>query len=1572
MNKINLRVFAVTLLSVLLLNVADVFAGTAYSDGRAYLRQGSPQNAGKVYVSTSSSTPAASSYKVCNTVQTSETTTPSASAQVKGEKTKTTYHFWAVANAGYIFTGWYDSNGNLLGSGAAHVSGEVASGQAGGSDSHAYLDYHASFIKQIQMSFITPTNGSYTITHCGTEVTPAYSSFTTEGKVVLTALPADGYKLRGWYKTTNGGVTKTYIAFGTTYEPNFTSNVTIGADFVPDDGKANFWNKNSGKIYDNLNTANSEASSGQVIVAVNDGVLGEGTYTIKAGVTLLIPYGETYDLMTTPKVNHMASGTSSLFLFRKLTLAPGAVINCSGNICVGGQMASVNGGKASSYPMGGCGMLDLSRGGTINLKSGSVLYAWGFVKGQDMEQGNNTEASGVGKIVAESGATVWEDFQVGEWRGGTASQTIYNNKSSWKFFPFQSYTIQNIEAPVEYQTGSKLKCYWAIFGNGQTFTVPFTAVGASADKPLFVLGTGGTMKKWYDPTTDRVCYELGGGASIDAISLSVMGQSVSSSDYYLPIPANMHIALRSGCTLDLTKAMTMHAGSVVEVKSGATLNINARVHMFDQEDWGTYCMYAYYYRTYRNLTSHYNRGEGTSKATLEDATLIVDGTVNVGNQMLYATAHGANICGNGGGTLKYGTLAGNQTMTQCTTLSDANSVNIRSANLHNDNDSYTKGIASTTFKNVNGRWFTNAKATEKANHTYDFTYIQSGDVYGTGGKNVTVSACYSKDKTGLVLQDKWANIKKDVCDNWWVGIDDSHLYNWSLNSAWHQYIKAGSSSSGEDEGAVITDIYAGSDGKMLYKTECDIVNAGAIDGNCLYPSDKALVNGSLITVAPNASPDHGYHKSDAATTYYLCFEGCVWHPATQNAENRYTVDGHVYIWYDDDDGVDDGGWLAVQKDATVNLYYSLSATNVKIYYEYVNHAWVLATPVAEVVTSAGPEQVYSLATAVSKAAAGGTNVTIRLLKNLSGTISYTGANNCGLDLNGYTLSSSTNNMITVNNASANFIIKDQSAAGTGKVRLSFSANNDRRRAIYVQNGHCILNSGTVEVVNTLKYDATNETTKANTNKTYATGVYVASGKRFTMNGGVLNVTSDYNPYGINSDATAASKSVTTINGGIINVVSEVRDSPYAIFGPGTINMNGGTVNSTAVKSTTAMGIYVYGSGTNVGTLNMTGGTINASSTKSTTAIGIYVSRGVAYDTNEPRTQTAEYPCIANISGGTINATTDATTGSTTTEAVRSYGTTTITGGRFVSKPRTTTAYGVRIYTGTTTISGSAEFDVQATSTAYGISVGNEQPTNAGVVYNTGTAIVNGGTFTVKTTSGADAYGMYVGANSRAVTTTHATNTSYYAGNYANAGTATLNDGEFVVTSATTNGYAIFVKAAVTQSGASGYASATATPKCTVNGGKYKITSTNGSAAYINNTAATLANFSMAGGYFNIAPNGTTNIAAGKSVKDVSSTKEQAIYDAGYVKKIAGDEFKVTWMNHKGDVVGTSMVESGKVPVWTGGEVNCSDASATRVHDGWSTAAWNGGTSYVFPTALPAIGASDVTYFAHYKTNFMPM
>lgn len=1474
-------------IAMIFLGINDVFAGTAYSDGRAYLRQGSPTNAGKVYVSTSSSTPAASAYKVCNTVQASESTTPSASAQVSGEKTKTTYHFWAVANAGYKFTGWYSSTGVLQGSGAEHISAAVTSGTAGSSDTHAYLDMHASFIKIIQMGFVVPTNGSFDITHAGAAVSN-YASITVDGKVVLTAHPADGYKLRGWYTTTNGGATKNYFAFGNTCEPNFTSNVTIGAEFVPDDGKATFWIKGTNKIYDNLNTANTNAASGNIIVVVSDGVVDAGTYSIKAGVTLLIPYDETYNLMTVPKVQHYGSAGAApaLSAFRKLTLASGAVINVSGNICIGGQQTAVNGGNPTSQICGAAGVLDLSRGGTINLQNGSNLYAWGFVKGQDMDQGNNTDASGVGVINAASGSIVWEDFQCGEWRGGTASSTIYSNKGSWRFFPFQSYTIQNVEVPVNYAYNSKLQCHWAIFGNGSTFTVTFPLIAKNTDSSLFKLASGGTLRKWYDPTTDRVCYELGGAATVDALNLNVLGESVSSADYNLPIPANMHIALKSGTTLTISKPMTMHAGSVVEIKSGATLKLNSNVYLYDKDDWDTYCMYAYYYRTYNNLTSHYNRGTGTTKDILEDATVIVDGTLDLtGSGRLYSTAHGSNVMGHGGGTLKYGALPSNTSMTQCKVLSDNVSVAIRSVNMCNDNGSYTKGNGSTTFKNINGRWFTNAASTIKANKTYDFTYIKSGDVYGTAGTNTTVSAIYSKDKTGLELRDKWVNVKADACDNWWAGIDDTYLYNYTMSSAWHQFIPTSTVIGSGDEAQTV---YSGSNNKLYTKKDCDIAEFGGIDANCLYTIDgvkKALVGGTFVQIEKNTA-DEAYHKVGATTTYYISFDGCNWHPATKVAgkEKAYTVDGTIYIWYG-------GDWLAVQNDATVGLYYSLSATNVKIYYDYVGSAWALATPVAEVVTSAGTEQVYALETAKTKAKAGGTNVTIRLLKDLTITSAFTydGTNNCGLDLNGHTLTGTVTSMITINNASATFIIKDQSGAGTGKILSKFSRSDNKVYGLNVTKGHLILNSGTVHVENTHASQG-------------ACGVIIKTGHKFTINGGKLEVVAKGESWGVNTESTTTS--VVNINGGTIEAKSTLttgttgRGASGIHSLGGTINVNGGTLTATA--DTLAYGIRLNKNST----LTVSNGNISSSATDN--------ARGIFIETTGS---------IVNINGGNITA---KATGTTTAVGVDSKGQTDINGGT-IEANAPNKAYGViNRYKMVVNTTGT----ISATSTtryAYGLYY-----TTAG-----STLEVKGGT--INATTARDAYGLY-----------------------GNNGTSTINGGEFIVKATGTSRIAYGIYLVATN------------PKCTVNGGKFKVTAPTATNAHINTIAdgGATTQLSLAGGYYSKEPNASadlgsgTCIAAGKTVKDLDATVEASLISAGYTKKIAGVEYTVTWKNFTGSTtLKTEKVESGKVPVWTGERPDYKDATSEREWIGWATDTWNRGTQYVNGTPLPAIAASDVTYYA---------
>ena len=1486
-----------TLVGVLCFSIGEAYAmGSVYSDGRAFLRPGCPSGAGKVYVGKTSSdqtmaTPASSNFKDCNS-----STSPAMTQQVKGTETKTWYHFFAEAKTGYKFTGWYnpdDQKLTMTDASRNYYKSVIQSGtMALSGDLHAYLDCYAGFVKCIQMSFVRPQNGEFTVVNNGATVS-GYASFTVDGIVTLTALPADGYKLRGWYTTTDGGVTKNYVAFGQTYEPkSFTSNVTIGAEFVPDDGKATFWIKGTNQLYDNLGDANTAAasSSSKTIVVVSDGVVGAGSYEISSGVTLLIPFKDTYDIMKAPRQIRVANSSATYMkttTFRKLGIADGATINCYGAICICGTLASVGGNNYSSFPTGTVGLLDMSKGGTINMKSGSNLYAWGYVKGQDMDQGNNT--SGCGQIKAESGSHIWEFFQVGDWRGGGDCMTIYNNASTWKYFPFQAWTMQNIEVPVTYNYGAQGHGYWSIFGNGEINTINFVAISNTGGAGVFQIASGGTVKKWYDPTTDRVCVELRGGSKMDAITLNVLGETVSTKDYNLPLPANIHLILANGASSAIQKPVVAHAGSVIEVQAGATLTLSSSLYLFDEEDWDAYCMNKYY-AVYNSPSIHYDRGNGSSKTNLEAATIIADGAVSVtGN--LYATAHGANIMGHNAGTVQYTKLPSNTTMTQCKERVKNVSVAVRSANLHNENDSYTKASVA-TFTNVNGRWFLNAKSTPKSNKTYDFTYIKSGDVYGTGGTNATVSACYSKDMTGLELRDKWVNVKGPDCGDWWEGIDDGHKYNYFEENAWHQFIKT-SMTIGEEAEAM--DVYSGTNGKLIVANfeECDMADFADIDGNCEYTIDgvkKVLVGNNFISVTKN-SEDEAYHKSDAATTYYICFTGCVWKPATKVAgkEKAYTVESIPYIWYN-------GAWLAVTWDSSVSLYYSLDASGVKIYYEYVSGAWVLATPVAEVVTAAGSEMVYSMANAITKAKAGGTNVTIRLLKNLNmgtTTFSYNGQNNCGLDLNGFTLTISASSPIYVNHANAKVIIKDQSAAGTGKIMTKYNRTDGMIYGINVKLGCCVLNSGTVHIENT------------NTANSYgACGATMSEGQSLIINGGTLEAVSNFETRGIAHGVNTH----VTINGGTVTATTSATvQCPYGIYSSGgTIDMNGGLVlGERTVDTGETNKKYAYGILLANGTcqLNMTGGEVKAKAPNRTYAIQV-------------GTSASHTSATAVLTGGTATAETSSTHSAL---AVYTFGTTTLNGVTVKALTKSTSSYGVKVSAGTTTCNAGTKIESKATNTAYGFYV------------NGGTLNVKGGTIEATTTASNKAYGIY------ALTT----------------GVVTTEGGEFKVTTKTTDAYAA-------------YMTTDATGSCTLGGGKYMIKTSDGSStanAYVNNTDAPTGKLVLAGGYYNLTPS-NTYVQAGKTVKDLDATVEAALIAEGYIKKIAGQEYTVTWKNYDSSVLSTEKVESGKKPAWTAANPTYSTATTTWEFDGWCTAANNSGTYY--SGDLPAVGATNVTYFAHYK------
>lgn len=890
-------------------------------------------------------------------------------------------------------------------------------------------------------------------------------------------IPASGYMFRGW--KVNGELvsckaTCTVIpASGATVEPVFVpaEEAVYGID------DARF-----ADLDEALSTAGSIAASNPVVVLLKDVTLSEpATHTIPAGVTLLVPYKADFkELQSIPEIT---TTDEVLSAYRTLTLKEGANIVCNGTICVSGKIKATGGGYKSAYTTGECGVINMANGGHIELNNGAQLYCWGYIKGQDMDQGNNTQ--GTGTVTVNSGAIVHENFELGDWRGGTASSNIYNYKDSRHLFPFQSYALQNVEIPTTYKFGSKLETFMAV--NTGFGSVPFAVSMIGSENTLFLLkDAGSVIRKWYDPTSDLTCYELSGTAQLDQLvmNLPFVGDFESGA-CNLPISNSMHIILKDDLTL--SKRLMQQAGSIIEIKSTATINLENELYMYDKDEWGLY-IHNYYFRSFNNLTSHKDRGAENSKAGLDDAKLIVDGILNVQNGgKLYTTAGGANVMGNGGGEIHFTqALPAADVLWAVTVKSGKPYIEwennpVAAANLCNEDGSYTRSIGQANFYNVHGRWFHEEDKDPLADHTYAFTYMIDDDPQN----DPVVSAVYSHDKTGLEERMKWFNVAEDEtpCANWWTGTNPAAYYNFTMLGEWHQFIAT------ETE-----NVYSGSNNVLYRKAGCVWTEDGYIDENCLYTINDekmALVDGAFIPLTPNGG-DPAYHATANASQYYICFKGCNWHPATKYAgeSKAYTINPETgvylhYIWFEDD-------WLNVLRDGAF-FYTEDEQTNVRTYYEYLNGDWMVATPYVSVTDAAETRTFYVIKEAFNVAQIK-KNATITLLRDLPNVpekLTYETQNTtCTLDLNGHLLGGNLANLITVNAPGATFTITDNSDLKNGKI-----SSGTASKAVYVQKGALVVANGTIESTGTYAIEGA-----ATTTITINGGYFAANTKCVNVNG----------------------------------------------------------------------------------------------------------------------------------------------------------------------------------------------------------------------------------------------------------------------------------------------------------------------------------------------------------------------------------------------------------------------------------------------------------------------------------------
>lgn len=516
-------------------------------------------------------------------------------------------------------------------------------------------------------TFVPAENGTYTVD--GKRITEKYSntqSSMTAYQVVAT--PNKEYQFLGWYNLTTGKC----IATAASTALNIESDCTITAKFA---SKAAALFETGGQRFADLNEAVAYAqANGQskITLATNGSI--SGTYTIPSGVTLLIPFDDAGTLYTTtPAFTTTAEAPKA---YKTLTMAAGSSITVNGGaISVGGKHFTSS-GRECCKPTGAYGLIKMQEGSHITLNNRANLYAWGYITGD-------------GSITANSGANVYEYYQVTDWRGGSKTGDMANNKQ--KVFPFTQYYVQNIEAALTLNAGANEYTYISVTAKlvgTKSATIPFVGLNG-----LFKLGADGQFTKRYIPAQDRMVFTISGEASLKSIAMTVADVTVDSKDYVLPINNNVDIVITSGTTT-IEKDAALLPGVTVLIAKDAELKVasTASLYVYDDAEWSP--DYVWGSKSFGSSgicpVSYSPSGKGSRE--IADAKVDVNGVLTVAGAV-YTTATGANITSSEK-TGKYAQVGTPGTSNKTYQFNQESNkyigVDITPAKLHNANNTYTE------------------------------------------------------------------------------------------------------------------------------------------------------------------------------------------------------------------------------------------------------------------------------------------------------------------------------------------------------------------------------------------------------------------------------------------------------------------------------------------------------------------------------------------------------------------------------------------------------------------------------------------------------------------------------------------------------------------------------------------------------------------------------------------------------------------------------------------------------------------------------------------------------------------
>lgn len=302
--------------------------------------------------------------------------------------------------------------------------------------------------------------------------------------------------------------------------------------------------------------------------AIGESLYETSNHTIKKGVTVLLPFDETYSDNIEDK-SAPQDGRGKLIdrekgPFVKLTLPQGQNLDIAGTLTLNAKTRGNHESGAGKIYMHYYSQLEMGENSKINIKAGGRLNSIGFV-------------IGAGEMVMESGSEVLDLLMLHDYRGGTETGKIFR-----RVFPTDQFSMNNIEVPITINTGSKYMARTHMIGGKLFWYFNITpTVGIIGGEGTLLNLKSGYIRKTYNIDNGKMDFDVFGDLELKDLSLEIKsGLTATTKDKEIPFCGLYNINIKSGSSLTTTANAKLLPDMKLTIDKGASMNISKGSHVF--------------------------------------------------------------------------------------------------------------------------------------------------------------------------------------------------------------------------------------------------------------------------------------------------------------------------------------------------------------------------------------------------------------------------------------------------------------------------------------------------------------------------------------------------------------------------------------------------------------------------------------------------------------------------------------------------------------------------------------------------------------------------------------------------------------------------------------------------------------------------------------------------------------------------------------------------------------------------------------------------------------------------------